>query len=183
MRQGSKRAVETRNWASAGLSSTKSSAPVRTPSTTAVKLGVTLPSRMALSSENQPSTTSASGHDQPTSDCRCLNTTSSGTRVTPSQNSAIAPLKKKSSRYCIAIEAETPQLHAQQAQVAGQPPHRHAPKATKRRKPARQTSIAVTSRPTTYSHCTPSARNAAPVSSMPTAVSTGKPSEYQKGST
>ena len=79
---------------------------MRTPSTTAVRLGVTPPSSTALSRENQPSTTSASGQVQPATDWRLEKTTSSGTRVTPSQNIAMAPLKKKSRRYCMAREAE-----------------------------------------------------------------------------
>ena len=104
--QGSKRAVQTRNWASAGFSSTKSRAPVRTPSTTAVRLGVTLPSSTAFSSENQPSTTSASGQVQPATLWRWENTTSSGTSVTASQNTDINPLNRKSRRYCMASVAE-----------------------------------------------------------------------------
>ena len=70
IRQGSKRAVDTRNCASAGFNKTKSSVPLRTPSTTKLRLGVTPPSSTALSTENQPTTTSASAKLQPATDSR-----------------------------------------------------------------------------------------------------------------
>src|SRR3954465_12780404 len=102
-RHGSNFAVETRNCASAGLRKTKSSDPLRPPSTTAVRLGVTPPSSTALSNENQPSTTSASAYDQPATFLRTLKRISNGTKVTTIQNSAITPLSTKSARYCITV--------------------------------------------------------------------------------
>ncbi len=105
--QGSTFAVDTRNCASAGLSSTKSSVPWRTCSTTAVRLGLTAPSRTACSSVNQATTTSDSWNDQPATVWRTPKTTSSGASVTAIQRMAIAPRTTKSARYCIAVSAET----------------------------------------------------------------------------
>jgi hypothetical protein len=103
---GSILAVETRNWASAGFSSTKSSVPCRTWSTTAVRLGLTAPSRTACSRVNQPTTTSDSGNDQPATVRRTPKTTMTGTRVTDIQRIAMRPRTTKSVRYCMAVRAE-----------------------------------------------------------------------------
>ena len=70
MRQGANFAVETRNCASAGLSRTKSSVPLRMCSTTAVRDGFTAPSSTPFITVNQPMTTSASSNDQPAIDVR-----------------------------------------------------------------------------------------------------------------
>ena len=102
IRHGSNFAVETRNCASAGFSSTKSSVPLRTCSTTAVRLGLTAPSRIAFSSVNQATTTSASANVQPATCWRAPNTTISGTSATAIQSSAMKPRTTKSARYCMA---------------------------------------------------------------------------------
>ena len=102
MRQGSNFAVDTRNCASAGFSSTKSSVPLRTCSTTAVRLGLTAPSRTARSSVNHATTTSASAKDQPATCWRTPNTTSSGISVSADHRKAMTPRTRKSTRYCMA---------------------------------------------------------------------------------
>src|SRR3569623_1327060 len=70
-RHGSTRAVDTRNCASTGFSSRKSSVPLRTCSTTLVRLGLMAPSSTHFISEKQPTTTSASGKVQPRTVARC----------------------------------------------------------------------------------------------------------------
>ena len=103
---GSSLAVETRNCASAGFSSTKSSVPRRTCSTTAVRLGLTAPSSTACSSVNQPTTTSDSGKLQPATVWRAPNTITMGTSVTAIQSVAMKPRTMKSARYCIAVRTD-----------------------------------------------------------------------------
>ena len=99
IRHGMKRAVLTRNWASAGLSSTKSSVPLRMCSTTLVRDGFTAPSSTPFMSVNQPITTSASSKVQPATPARSPKTTSSGTSDQQVQSNASAPCPRNSSRY------------------------------------------------------------------------------------
>ncbi len=84
----------------------KSSVPWRTCSTTAVRLGLTAPSRTACNSVNQPTTTSDSGKVQPATVWRTPKTMKSGTSVTPIQRVAMNPRTMKSARYCMAVSAD-----------------------------------------------------------------------------
>src|SRR5262245_52946811 len=93
-------AVETKNCASAGLSSTKSSVPLRTCSTTWVTLGLIAPSMTACSTVNQPSTNSASAYDQPATVLRSWKTTNKGTNAVTVQKASSSPSSAKSHRYC-----------------------------------------------------------------------------------
>ena len=79
---------------------------MRTCSTTAVRLGLTAPSRNAFNNVNQATTTSASAKDQPAIDGRPPNTTANGSSVTPIHTSASSPRTTKSARYCMAVTAD-----------------------------------------------------------------------------
>ena len=118
-RQGSNFAVDTRNCASAGLSSTKSSVPLRMCSTTAVRLGLTAPSSTARSSVNQATTTSASGNDQPATCSRTPNTTSSGISVSARPQERDQAAHEEVDAVLHRRHRRHADLDAQQARVAG----------------------------------------------------------------
>ena len=106
LRHGSKRAVETRNCASAGLRRTKSSVPLRMCSTTAVRLGLMAPSSTPWSNVNQPMTISASPKLQPAMTGRSWKTTTSGTSAVAVQQKEMPPSRRKSARYCSPSSSE-----------------------------------------------------------------------------
>ena len=104
--QGANLAVETRNWASAGLRSTRSSVPLRMCSTTLASDGFTAPSSTPFMARNQPMTTSAWSKPQPATRSRVPKTTSSGTTAQAIQKKDMAPCTRKSTRYCIEVCSE-----------------------------------------------------------------------------
>src|SRR5574341_43993 len=134
-RHGANRVVETRNWASAGCSRTKSSVPFRIASTTAEREGFTAPSSTPFISVNKPTTTSASSKVQPAREGRPSKTTRIGTIDQLVQKRASSPPTRNSTRYCIAATVEarswTPRSRRYLSTLpshGGEPPDAEAPR-------------------------------------------------------